>query len=92
MHLGDPVQQTAETLRNLDELIRQARQEIQADEDADGMPVSGSLRVYVRRPEQVHEIEAALRSALGNDRSLVFLRGDICRRELLLEIEAAGGI
>jgi len=92
MHLDDPVQQTAETLRNLDELIRQARQEIQADEGIDGMPVSGSLRVYVRRPEQTREIEVALRATLGNDRSLVFLRGDICRRELLLEIEAAGGI
>lgn len=92
MHLDDASRQAAETLRNLDELIRQARQETQAAEGADGMPINGSLRVYVRHPEQVSEIEAALRSALGDDRSLVFLRGDICRRELLLEIEAAGGI
>ncbi len=34
----------------------------------------------------------ALRDYLADDPSLVFLRGDICRRELLLEIEAAGGI
>ncbi len=90
MHLDDPMQQTTETLRNLDELIRQARVETQSLATPGRALTDGYWRIYVRRPEQVEEIERVLREYLVDDSSLIFLRGDICRRELLLEIEAAG--
>jgi chorismate lyase/3-hydroxybenzoate synthase len=92
MHLDDPGQQTTETLRNLDELIQQARLETQTGNASGQALTDGYWRIYVRQPDQVPEIERALRDYLVGDPSLVFLRGDICRRELLLEIEAAGGI
>ena len=92
MHLDDPVQQTTETLRNLDELIQQACLDTQTRKASGQTLTDGYWRIYVRRPEQMSEIERAVRDYLVDDTNLVFLRGDICRRELLLEIEAAGGI
>ena len=92
MHLDDPAQQTAETLRNLDELIQQARHATQTSNGQGQTLTDGYLRIYIRRPAQVTEIETALRDHLVDDPNIVFLRGDVCRRELLLEIEAAGDI
>jgi chorismate lyase/3-hydroxybenzoate synthase len=92
MHMNDPVQQTTETLRNLDDLIRYARSEFRTRNGGTQILTNGNLRVYLRQPEYLAKIEQTLRDALGDDLSIVFLRGDICRRELLLEIEAAGGI
>ena len=92
MHLDDPVQQTTETLRNLEELIQQARLETQAHNASGQALTDGYWRIYVRWPDQVPDIERVLRDYLIDNPSLVFLRGDICRRELLLEIEASGGI
>ena len=92
MHLDDPVQQTTETLHNLDSLIQQARLDTQTRNASVQTLTDGYWRIYVRRLEQMPEIERELRENLVDDPNLVFLRGDICRRELLLEIEAAGGI
>ena len=92
MHLDDPAQQTAESLRNLDQLIQQARRPTRTSNGADEILTDGCLRIYVRQPAQVTEIKTALRDFLVDDPNVVFLRGDICRRELLLEIEAAGSI
>jgi len=92
MHLDNPAQQTTQTLRILDELIRHARHETQTEDSSSRILTNGNLRVYVRESADVPEIERALRDYLVDDPHLVFLRGDICRRELLLEIEAAGGI
>jgi len=90
MHPDDPAQQAIETLRNLDALIQQARLETRTVPSSGQVLTDGYLRIYVRRAAQAEEIEAVLRKHLADAPSLVFLRGDICRRELLLEIEAAG--
>ena len=90
MHPDDPAQQTIETLRNLDALIQQARLETRTTPSSGPILTDGYLRIYVRQAAQTEEIEEVLRRHLADDPSLVFLRGDICRRELLLEIEAAG--
>jgi chorismate lyase/3-hydroxybenzoate synthase len=92
MHPGDPLRQATEALRNVDELVKNARREVQSQNPAASTLSDGYLRIYVRRPEQVPMIKPTLRDYLNDDSSLVFLRGDICRRELLLEIEAAGSL
>jgi len=92
MHPESPAQQATEILRNLDALIRQARLETQTQNFSGQALADGYFRIYVRRPDQVREIEQALHNFLADDPGLIFLRGDICRRELLLEIEATGGI
>lgn|GEM_PF-404287 len=92
LHLNDPMQQTIETLRNLKDLVRHAQGELQARNVDTKILRNGNLRVYLREPNYRAEIEQTLRDALGDSLSLVFLRGDVCRRDLLLEIEAAGDI
>jgi chorismate lyase/3-hydroxybenzoate synthase len=66
---------------NLDALIEHARQQ---RGDTDRSPLL--LKVYVRNPNDFELIRARLRERFAHD-EVVFLAADICRRELLLEIE-----
>ena len=92
MHLGSPEEQTAETLRNLEELVRRARTETGRPAPSDRLLTDGYLRIYVRNPRDLQAIEQALRDGLVDEPNCLFLKGDICRHDLLLEIEAAGGM
>jgi chorismate lyase / 3-hydroxybenzoate synthase len=80
-HPGDPLAQLDETLRNLNVLIERASQH-----RSSGANVPMLLKVYVRDPAHVDTIAARVRAAFPNDPA-IFLAADICRRELLLEIE-----
>jgi hypothetical protein len=48
-------------------------------------------KVYVRRAVDVPAIRAELQKIVGSEAPVLFLRADICRHDLLLEIEASGG-
>jgi len=45
------------------------------------------LKVYVRHRADIEVVHRMLATRLGDAVPLLFLHGDICRRELLLEIE-----
>ena len=79
-HEGDAQAQLAETLRNLAAVTSHAgvRRDAARRQDL--------LKVYVRDPTLVPMIAERLRAAYP-DAAPMFLAGDICRRELLLEIE-----
>ena len=49
-----------------------------------------SYKVYVRRAEHQPSIEHELRREIGASAPVMYLQADICRRELLVEIEAVG--
>lgn len=82
---GDPVEQTRETMRNIEAVL-----------DAAGAPGRGevlcrrlrSLRVYVRRAEQLPEIRQTVAAAAGGSVPATWVHAEICRPELLVEIEA----
>ena len=85
-HPGNPAKQTQETLRNIDAVVRHA-QEI--------FPVPGSLaerqslaKVYIRNREHFCDIEEIVTDHLGDSLEVLYLQGDICRNDLLVEIEA----
>lgn len=87
VHAGDVPAQVAETLVNLRTVIGEAGRRTTARfalEDTE--PV-----VYVRHPADAEGIRRQLAEALGADsrfmRSAVFLEADICRADLLVEIE-----
>jgi chorismate lyase/3-hydroxybenzoate synthase len=80
-HHGDPLAQLDETIRNLQALATQT-----LHQSAAAMQQRALLKVYVREPAQRPAIEARLRRAWPQVK-LLFLAADICRRELLLEIE-----
>jgi chorismate lyase/3-hydroxybenzoate synthase len=80
VHAGSPRLQTRETLGNLRRLL-----------GGRGAPPErrpGRFRVYLRRSADLPEVQAELRRALGEGIPAVFAEADICRRELLVEIEA----
>lgn len=59
--------------------------------EADARRVEGlQARVYLRDPAHLHQAREALAADLPNLASALFLKADVCRRELLVEIEAAG--
>ncbi len=92
MHPDDPAGQMTETLCNLDELIQHACIETQVSNASSRILVNGYQRVYVRQPAQLPQIRKVLCDYLEDDSGLIFFRGDICRQELLVEIEAAGSL
>lgn len=82
-HVGDAVAQTNESLANLDALLDQA-----ATHGAPRFALDRheALRVYLRDPADLAPVQAALAARLPLDR-VWFLHGDVCRRELLVELE-----
>jgi|HubBroStandDraft_1064217.scaffolds.fasta_scaffold11480_4 chorismate lyase / 3-hydroxybenzoate synthase len=87
IHPGDVTEQTRETLANIDALLEEANRVVGAPRYAlDGL----KLKVYVRRPADLDAIRRALAPRLRPSTSIVFLRADVCREDLLVEIEATG--
>ena len=85
-HPGDPVAQTRETVRNIRALLAAANERVGAQRFGEQ---DLAYKVYVRRLEDQPAIEQVLYEELGAAPMRVFLRADVCRPELLVEIEAA---
>lgn len=79
--------QLGETLANIEAVVGQARR---VQGVAMLTPADLSLiKVYLRHAEDASMAEAWLRERLGENMPMVFLQADICRSELLVEIEGA---
>ena len=77
-HIDDCAAQTREILTNLDALYGAA---------GDDLPPPAWLRVYLRRPEDQPMVAGILAQHYAQPPALHWVRGDVCRRELLVEIE-----
>ena len=82
LHAGDPAAQTRETLTNIEALLAAA-----------GRFSLGSLayKVYVRDAQDLPVVRRELDAVLGPHAARVYLQADVCRADLAVEIEAAGG-
>ncbi len=88
MHKGDFEKQLSETLQNIDSLLKHVTKTGCAGfENAFSLSL---LKVYLRNEDSVNLAQAALEEFFGPDVKSIFLRGDICRSDLLLEIECIG--
>jgi chorismate lyase/3-hydroxybenzoate synthase len=87
LHVGDTAAQTRETLTNIEALLAEANR---AARGAHFRLGALALKVYVRRPADLPVIEAELAAALGESARVIYLQADICRQDLLVEIEATG--
>ncbi|HEY2417095.1 MAG TPA: hypothetical protein VGH84_04190 [Steroidobacteraceae bacterium] len=86
-HAGDVRAQTRETLRNIAAVLQAANARLGAGRyQLPGL----SYKVYVRRPEDCAPVEQELRQTIGPAAQVLYLKADICRRDLLVEIEAVG--
>jgi chorismate lyase/3-hydroxybenzoate synthase len=83
-HPGDAGAQADETIVNLRTVMSEARSHGLIDTSAGADML---FKVYLRRPEFRPIVETRLRQAFGAAPFVGYLQADICRRELLLEIE-----
>jgi chorismate lyase / 3-hydroxybenzoate synthase len=86
VHRGDVAAQTHETVANIDALLKEANRVVGTSRySLDAL----KYKVYVRQPGDLDVIEDVLSGAL-NTASVVYLQADVCREDLLVEIEATG--
>lgn len=88
LHHGDAAAQTRECLQNIAAVVAEAnRQAPSADFRLDRL----AYKVYVRHPEDMRTVCREMAQFIGDPMSAVFLQADVCRADLLVEIEASGG-
>ena len=86
MHPGDTIAQLHETVDNLDALLQSAGEV--AARPVPRLGPGSLLKVYLRHAEDAAPVVQQLHARLGEELPLVILAADICRQELLIEIEA----
>jgi enamine deaminase RidA (YjgF/YER057c/UK114 family) len=89
LHAGDVLAQTRETIANIQAVLAEANRSAPQP----GFTLADlHFKVYVRNPADLATIRAELQTSVGNAFKAVYLRADVCRRELLLEIEACAAL
>ena len=87
VHADDVGAQTAETMENIRALISTANRMIPEPRFSIEALV---YKVYLRHAASFPKVAHALRALVGPAAAIAFLSADVCRRELLVEIEAVG--
>lgn len=91
MHNGDVTAQTRESLRNIAAVLAEANR-VATCQHGDGFRLNDlAYKVYVRHPEDLAAVRREMEAFIGAPASAVFLQADVCRADLLVEIEASGG-
>ena len=72
---------------NLDALVRHACEVAGCEAPADALRSFTHLRVYHTRPADRAELSDLLGDALGNGCDIEYVPADLCRAELMVEIE-----
>lgn len=88
VHIGDVAKQTEQTIENIERLIAE---ENFARHNMPGVGATlkdiAKLRVYVKRPEDYENCREIVEAKLP-DIPAIYLHADVCRPDLLVEIEA----
>ena len=87
IHPGDVAAQTRETLANIGALLAEANCVVGGEHySLDAL----RFKVYVRRARDVATVERTLSGLVRGAAPVVYLHADVCRQDLLVEIEATG--
>lgn len=78
-HAGDIAAQAEEAMANLDALLERAA--------LSAFDAASPLKAYIRNPDDIDTVSAVLDKHLDPAVPRLLLQGDICRRELLVEID-----
>ena len=84
-HLDDPEAQLEETLTNLEAIIEQANKRYELG--CNGIQDLKLIRVYLRDPANRKRVTQLLDKRFGHALQYQLVQGDICRTDLMLEIE-----
>ena len=85
LHIGDVRRQTAETLANIEAVVAQTN--LLARGACNFHLHDLQLRVYVRHASDMDAVRSVLVAHLAPDQQVRFLKADICRSDLDVEIE-----
>ena len=84
LHHEDAVMQAREAMTNIKLVLDEANRQSPDSFDLAGL----AYRVYIRHPADFAPVRAELARIVGGQCNAVYLQADICRTDLLLEIEA----
>ncbi|MDH6128161.1 FkbO/Hyg5 family chorismatase [Kitasatospora sp. GP82] len=87
VHAGDVDQQCKVTLENIAELIGSANLSRSGLDHGYELTDLDSLKVYVRHPEHLPIVRAKCAEAFSARAGIAYLHADVCRSDLLVEIE-----
>ena len=85
LHVGNVAEQARETVANVLAVIEEARRAGLRFAASNGKL---SVKAYLRHPDFLPTVRDALGHAFGPRTDVVYLQADICRSNLLLEVEA----
>jgi chorismate lyase / 3-hydroxybenzoate synthase len=86
LHIGDPMAQLEETARNFEALVGAAMKADSGSPRISRVRLE-SLKVYLRNREDYERLVPRIRQLFAVEGEPLVLRADICRRDLLVEIE-----
>ncbi len=96
MHIGDLPAQTAETFCNLASLVRASMAAscgvVSESGDVEILAAFESARVYYSQHRRGEDVRSLVEQYLSHLSDIEYLRADICRPELLIEIEGVARI
>lgn len=84
IHPGDVASQTCESLANVAAVVDEANK---LSRSGDYRLDDLAYRVYLRHTDHFESVREALAFTLGNRASITYVQADICRSDLLVEIE-----
>lgn len=87
IHVRDPKRQAVETFENLGRLVETARASAQSRESGDPLAAFRDLRVYIVRDEDADVLRAMVQERFPATTRVEYAQADLCRQELLVEIE-----
>ena len=87
-HVDDVAEQCRESLRNLRTLLDEGEKHIA---EQFHFSTCQALRVYVRNPNQLKLIQPIFEQSGIPDQNIVYIHGEVCRRELAVELEGVFG-
>lgn len=89
LHKGDVGAQTRETMFNIAAVLGEANR---LAEHRKFNLADLQFKVYIRHPDDFAEVRAELEKQVGGPADAIYLQADVCRQELLVEIEATAGL
>lgn len=90
VHVGDVTAQTQETFNNLDVVIANANANTVTQAKQPWSYADLYLKVYVRHAQELDLIKTVIAQRAPQVLAVAYLQADICRDDLLVEIEATG--
>lgn len=88
LHIGNVAKQAEETAANILAVIAQAQV---ARFDPASSTANLQLKAYLRHPDYLPVVQNRLAQTFGPGMSVIYLQADICRKDLLLEVEGVYG-